>query len=163
MDGKRVKKWIEKKRKKGKTAAIVIALLGMMTFTSCSKMPAETMPTTGDNICLKASAAAVCAAAGLSAYATAALISADKIYVKGRKLMAEPDIEYANKIREMFPKGTRVRLEYIKRSNEKHGLHFGDTGTVIGVDDFGNIHVSWDNFSNTILNSREDFFRKDEA
>ena len=54
-----------------------------------------------------------------------------------------PTPEQLQQIREQFPVGSRVRLNWMNdpyRPNMKAGL----TGTVRCVDDIGTIHVSWD-------------------
>lgn len=47
-------------------------------------------------------------------------------------------------LRESFPAGTRVEL---LRMEDPQAPPIGTTGTVIGVDDIGTIHVAWDNGS----------------
>jgi hypothetical protein len=47
------------------------------------------------------------------------------------------------KLRNDFPAGTRIKLV---KMNDPYNttLRFGETGTVIFVDDIGTIHVEWD-------------------
>jgi hypothetical protein len=52
------------------------------------------------------------------------------------------DRETVNKIKENFPKGCRVQLDYMEDPWSK--LSVGAKGTVRDVDDVGTIHVSWD-------------------
>lgn len=47
-----------------------------------------------------------------------------------------------NHYREKYNVGTRVRLTRMNDPYTK--LKLGETGTVVGVDDIGTIHVSWD-------------------
>lgn len=60
-----------------------------------------------------------------------------------------------NKIRESFPKGTRVKL--IKMLDFQAPPK-GTKGTVHHVDDMGQIHVEWDNGSTLALILGEDLF-----
>lgn len=49
--------------------------------------------------------------------------------------------EQVGKIREQYPKGTRIELDYMDERDMPSGL----LGTVRTVDDAGQIHMSWDN------------------
>jgi len=57
------------------------------------------------------------------------------------KLPAEPIIE---RLREAYPKGTRVKLVEM---DDAQAPPVGELGTVMVVDDTGTIHVAWDNGS----------------
>ena len=48
----------------------------------------------------------------------------------------------AEKIRAMYPKGTRIRLEC---REDPQAVPPGTMGTVQGVDDIGQIQMAWDN------------------
>lgn len=48
------------------------------------------------------------------------------------------------RLREKYPKGTRVRL---LKMDDDNAPQRGTLGTVLGVDDIGSIMVSWDNGS----------------
>ena len=48
----------------------------------------------------------------------------------------------AEKIRDMYPKGTRIRLECME---DPQAVPPGTMGTVQGVDDIGQIQMTWDN------------------
>lgn len=50
--------------------------------------------------------------------------------------------ERLKQLKTYFAPGTRVRL--IKMEDDYSKLKPGDLGTVIGVDDIGTVHVSWD-------------------
>lgn len=45
-------------------------------------------------------------------------------------------------LKDKYPSGTRVRLVHMNDAYTK--LIPGELGTVLGVDDLGTIHVSWD-------------------
>lgn len=47
-------------------------------------------------------------------------------------------------LKEQFPAGTRIML---KQMDDVQAPPFGTLGTVVGVDDIGNILVQWDNGS----------------
>ena len=49
--------------------------------------------------------------------------------------------ETLSKLREQYPKGTRVELVHMDDPYTK--LTAGDKGTVNHVDDMGTIHISW--------------------
>lgn len=53
-----------------------------------------------------------------------------------------PKREIIARLRERFPKGTRVEL--ISMDDPYSKLKPGDHGTVEFVDDIGTIHISWD-------------------
>ena len=53
-----------------------------------------------------------------------------------------PDRKTVERIREQYPAGTRVRLLSM---DDPQAPPIGTEGTVIGVDDAGNIMMSWDN------------------
>ena len=50
----------------------------------------------------------------------------------------------AKLLKEQFPAGTRIML---KQMDDVQAPPFGTLGTVVGVDDIGNILVQWDNGS----------------
>lgn len=58
-------------------------------------------------------------------------------------------------LRQMYPKGTKVRL--IKMTGENH-MPQGLTGTVTYVDDIMQIHVNWENGSTLALQPNKDCF-----
>lgn len=63
----------------------------------------------------------------------------------------------AEMYRRTFPPSTRVRLVQMF---DPHPVPPNTEGTVIFVDDLGQIHVEWDNGSTLALNSECDRFRK---
>ena len=65
--------------------------------------------------------------------------------------MMFPKKEIVERIRNEYPKGTRVRLI---KMDDMQAPPLGTEGTVIGVDDTGSIMVAWDNGSslNVIYN-----------
>ena len=64
----------------------------------------------------------------------------------------------AERLREHYPSGTRVRL--IQMGSDPHPVPPRTEGTVIGVDDAATIHVRWDNGSGLGLIWGEDAFEK---
>ena len=58
--------------------------------------------------------------------------------------MRVPSREIINRLRECYPKGTRVELVQM---DDPQAPPVGTLGTVIGVDDIGSIMVKWDNGS----------------
>ena len=69
-----------------------------------------------------------------------------------------PSKEIVERIKEAYPKGTRVEL--VRMNDEFSRLNPGDKGTVRCVDDTGTIHVSWDNGSGIGIVYGEDSCRK---
>ena len=55
-----------------------------------------------------------------------------------------PDRETVDRLKEEFPKGCRVMLDYM---DDRNAPPSGTKGTVIGVDGIGSIMVNWDNGS----------------
>lgn len=47
------------------------------------------------------------------------------------------------RLKEMYPKGTRIRC--IHMDDSMHPIEDGTIGTVDHIDDAGQIHTSWDN------------------
>lgn len=64
-----------------------------------------------------------------------------------------------DKLRERFPKGARVELEWME---DFQAPPIGTRGTVMGVDDMGTIHVRWDNGSGLGVVYGEDRCRRVE-
>ena len=60
-------------------------------------------------------------------------------------------------LRARFPRGCRVEL---LRMDDSKAPPIGTTGTVIGVDDLGTIHVNWDNGSGLGVAFGEDDCRR---
>ena len=63
--------------------------------------------------------------------------------------------EQVKRIREQYPSGMRVRLNYM---NDPYPVPSGTLGTVDHVDDAGHIHVCWDNGSTLALIPNVDSF-----
>ena len=62
--------------------------------------------------------------------------------------------------KERYPTGTRIELLYM---NDPYSpVHTGTKGTVVCVDDMGQIHMKWDNGRTLALVPGEDSFRKIE-
>ncbi len=55
-----------------------------------------------------------------------------------------------------YPVGTRIRL--IAMHKEDYPVPSGTEGSVTGIDDFGMIHVVWDNHSTLALDETVDEF-----
>ena len=64
--------------------------------------------------------------------------------------------QQAKRIKEMYPKGTKVRLTYMEG---EPNLPVGLQGKVSCVDDIGQIHVNWENGSSLALNANVDSFQ----
>ena len=60
-------------------------------------------------------------------------------------------------LRASFPRGCRVEL---LRMEDQQAPPIGTTGTVIGVDDIGTVHVKWDNGSGLGVAFGEDDCRR---
>ena len=56
-----------------------------------------------------------------------------------------PDMKVVERLRRLYPIGTRVVLEKMEDPYTK--LKPGDGGTVLYVDDAANVHINWDNGS----------------
>ncbi len=69
-----------------------------------------------------------------------------------------PTRAQVQRIRAAYPAGCRVEL--IRMEDPYTYLREGDQGTVIGVDDMGQIIVNWDRHSSLSLIPGEDEFRK---
>lgn len=65
------------------------------------------------------------------------------------------DRKNAQRIKEQYPAGTRIRLE---RMNDPDAVPSGTEGTVTGVDDIGQIMMKWDNGRSLSLVPGEDSF-----
>ena len=68
------------------------------------------------------------------------------------------DREYANRMRERYPVGTRIQL--IKMGDDPHPIEPGTKGNVVHVDDIGTVHCSFDNGRFLGLVPGEDSFHK---
>lgn len=68
--------------------------------------------------------------------------------------MFKSEIE-VDMIRRMYPKGTRIELDYM---DDFQAPPSGTQGTVTVVDSIGQIHVNWDNGSGLALNTDVDKF-----
>ena len=62
-----------------------------------------------------------------------------------------------NELRQQYPEGTRILLDYM---DDKYAVPTGTRGTVLHVDDGGNIHMKWDNGRTLSLVPEVDNFRK---
>lgn len=60
-------------------------------------------------------------------------------------------------LKQQYPKGTRVMLDYM---NDPQAPPSGTCGTVISVDDIGQIHVKWENGCGLAINTDVDRFHK---
>ncbi len=66
-----------------------------------------------------------------------------------------PSREQVQRIREQYPPGTRIRLHYMA---DAQAVPEGTEGTVVAVDDMGQIHMDWDNGRTLALIPGEDSF-----
>ena len=64
-------------------------------------------------------------------------------------------IRKAARIRQQYPKGTRIQLSYMKGESD---MPAGLQGTVTVVDDIGQIHMNWENGRTMPLNVDLDRF-----
>lgn len=65
-------------------------------------------------------------------------------------------MEKIDRLKKRYPEGTRISLVYI---NDRYcKLSEGDKGTVVAVDDIGQIHVQFDDSIQIGLNVDEDVF-----
>ena len=69
-----------------------------------------------------------------------------------------PSRRQVEQIRNAYPVGTRIEL--IRMEDPYTHLREGDQGTVIGVDDMGQIMMRWDRNSSLSLIPGEDEFRR---
>ena len=53
-----------------------------------------------------------------------------------------PSRDYVEGIKNRYPAGTRVKLNYM---NDPYAVESGTCGTVRAVDDMGTVFVNWDN------------------
>lgn len=68
------------------------------------------------------------------------------------------DDGYTEEIKERFPVGTRIVLDYM--SDDPRPIEPGTKGTVIHVDDLGTVHCRFDNGRQLGIIPGEDRFRK---
>ena len=71
-------------------------------------------------------------------------------------VMRFPSRDLVERLRERYPKGTRVELV---RMDDPQAPPAGTRGTVIGVDDIGSLMVSWDNGSGLSVAYGEDLVK----
>ena len=69
-----------------------------------------------------------------------------------------PSREVVERLRQQYPKGTRVEL--ISMNDPYTKLKPGDRGEVQFVDDAGTVHVHWQNGSGLGVAYGEDYIRK---
>lgn len=69
-----------------------------------------------------------------------------------------PSKETVERLREQYPKGTRVELVFMNDPYTR--LKPGDQGEVEIVDDIGTIHVRWDNGSGLGVAYGEDLIKR---
>lgn len=74
---------------------------------------------------------------------------------RNEKIMLEKD--KVERLREEYPKGTKVRLISM---NDPYPVPEGTKGTVINVDDVGTVHVRWENGSSLGLIEHLDRWEK---
>lgn len=67
------------------------------------------------------------------------------------------DINKIKRLKDQYPKGTRVKLDYM---DDPQAPPSGTRGVVEHVDDIGQIHVKWENGSGLALNDDVDSFHK---
>ena len=68
------------------------------------------------------------------------------------------DEEIVNDIKERYPEGTRIVLDYM--GEDPHPIEPGTRGTVRHVDDIGTVHCDFDNGRRLGLVPGEDSFHK---
>lgn len=72
--------------------------------------------------------------------------------------MKTPGTDEIMNLKNAYPKGTRVMLDYTDDPFTK--LTRGDTGTVSGIDDIGTLFISWDNGSGLGLDYYADSYHR---
>ena len=124
--------------------------------------------TVGDEICLAVTAILLFSSCLFAAAGLFMLLMSEKRGKVG-KIKAvwtengRPSESKIDKLRTLYPEGTRIALENIRKTDPDHPVHFGDTGTVEWVDDYGNIYVIWDrDCIRAKLISDQDMFHKIE-
>lgn len=70
--------------------------------------------------------------------------------------MFNVDKEFVKRLKEEYPKGARIVLDYM--SNDPRPIDSGTKGTVICVDDIGTVHCNFDNGRRLGLIPGEDSF-----
>lgn len=68
-----------------------------------------------------------------------------------------PSDEYVQEIRNKYPRGSRIQLDYM---DDPRAIPPGTKGTVDHVDDAAQIHVKWDNGRTLAVIPGEDSFYK---
>ena len=68
------------------------------------------------------------------------------------------DEEIVNDIKERYPEGTRIVLDYM--GEDPHPIEPGTRGTVRHVDDIGTVHIDFDNGRRLGLVPDENSFHK---
>ena len=68
-----------------------------------------------------------------------------------------PNDDFVNKIRNKYPRGSRIQLDYM---DDPRAIPPGTKGTVDHVDDAAQIHVKWDNGRTLAVIPGEDSFHK---
>nr|WP_312215914.1 DUF4314 domain-containing protein [Clostridioides sp.] len=68
-----------------------------------------------------------------------------------------PSQKEVNKIKEQYPKGTRIEL--ISMNDPYSSIEPGTKGTVESVDDIGTLHMKWDNGRTLGIVPGEDSFK----
>lgn len=69
-----------------------------------------------------------------------------------------PNEEFVKSIKERYPAGTRICLDYM--GDDPHPIAPGTRGTVRAVDDIGTVHCDFDNGRSLGLIPGEDSFHK---
>ena len=69
-----------------------------------------------------------------------------------------PSRKEVERIKKMYPKGTRIQIE--RMNDPYHPIERGTKGTVDHVDDMGNVHTKWDNGRTLSAIPGVDSFRK---
>lgn len=69
--------------------------------------------------------------------------------------MRTPTKEQLEKLKAKYPTGTRIVIDYM---DDPHAPKPGTIGTVIGVDDIGDLLMKWDNGSGLNLIPAQDDF-----
>lgn len=71
--------------------------------------------------------------------------------------MKLPNKKYIEQLRKKYPAGTKIQM--ISMRNEKYPVLPGTIGEVVHVDDWGSLHMKWENGSSLAILPEVDSFK----